>query len=702
MSFEDKDKDNDDNLTPSPNPTYDNGLTEEQMQSGRSWLPNDPHFAELENKDNGNRVIFTELPCQNELCGNKDIKQYPVPGILYGDYVHDIIGFKCTNCGSACKDFPSFSVNANWKGFDNGNGESKLNVNAPITTTVEAPADIANKEYFEFIVNTTKKTVRQEDALIRQILYTGFSAFTDDPINLAIMAPTSEGKTYPIMETFQYFPNDTVWNIGKMSKMVLVRQKGILVDSNTGQPIEPRVLQLKQQISNEEDKNKVVELKEQLSKLRSDATHLIDLRGKILVFLEPPQPDLMDLIKPILSHDKEEITFDYVNTDRPTSSEGSRVQKVIVRGWPACIFCSAKDESNWPTWPEIQSRFLITSPNMTKEKYEESNLLIAQRKGLPSFIQDQVIVSEHDIKSSKQCVNYLIENLKTVKNNVWIPYSDILAESLKAEKGTDVRNTKRIFSLLTIIPLVKSDARQRLSINGNTSIIATLEDLSEVLAITQNLNGLPTYKMKFFKQVFYPKFASKIEPDKSSDGKKEEDTIAVTTKELVQECKVKLGKTYTTDSLKKVYLNELHNNGILEEEESKVDGRQKIYRPLISLDEDEKISNYTNLTQFDNFLYHSPILLPRNCKLPAENWLILEILTFLKYRIDKTSNDLIQLEDIQITTPYGTELSIKEFISKYENTSRNLIRYFKKANYRNYHNEIFGDMNYLNGEPKKM
>ena len=145
----------------------------------------------MEDKDNAKRVIFAELECQNQVCNNKDIKQYPAPGILYGDYMHDIIGFTCSNCGSPCKDFPSFSVNANWKGFDNGNsnGEDKSGSSTTIDenqnqAVVEAPADIPNKDYCEFVINTIKKTVKQEDALIRQILYTGLSAYTSDPINL--------------------------------------------------------------------------------------------------------------------------------------------------------------------------------------------------------------------------------------------------------------------------------------------------------------------------------------------------------------------------------------------------------------------------------------------------------------------------------------------------------------------------------------
>ena len=572
------------------------------------------------------------------------------------------------------------------------------------------PPIISNKEYFEFLVKTTKKTVRQEDVLIRQILYAGFSAFTDDPINLGVMGPTSEGKTYPIMETFQYFPNDIVWNIGKMSTMVLVRKKGILVDSNN-QPIESKVLELKQKISIEKDEKKISEFKEQISKLRSDATHLIDLNGKILVFLEQPKPDLWEIIKPILSHDNKEISFDYVDNEKPRTLDGDKVQKVIVRGWPAFVYCSAKDESNWSVWPEIQSRFLISSPNMRKEKYEESNLLIAQRKGLPSFIQEQVIVSEHDRKASKDCVSHLIQQLNAIQlqNSIWIHYGEILAEALKAEKGTDVRNAKRIFSFLNIIPLVKSECRQRLSINGNTSIIAMLDDLSEVLAITQNLNGIPAFKMKFLREIFCPKFYSKKEPDKSKDGKIEEDEIAVTTKDLKEYYRSKFGKIITTDSIRKTYLNELHNNGLIEEEESKIDKRQNIYKPLISLDDyndyhdDMKIKKLREWTPSHNFLQHSPIILPRNCNLPAENWLIMQILTFLKYGIDQrsTSNgELIQLEDIQILNPYGTTVSIKDFVSHYEQRV-SLIPYFKKPKIRNYHSELFGDMKYLNSQWKK-
>lgn len=101
---------------------------------------------------------------------------------------------------------------------------------------------------------------------------------------------------------------------------------------------------------------------------------LIDLTGKLFVFLEPPHPDTWSILKPILSHDDYEIEHPYVYE---VEGMGFKVKKVVTRGWPACIFCSAKNESKWPVWPEIQSRFLITSPNMSSRKYLEGNVLTA-------------------------------------------------------------------------------------------------------------------------------------------------------------------------------------------------------------------------------------------------------------------------------------------------------------------------------------
>jgi hypothetical protein len=73
------------------------------------------------------------------------------------------------------------------------------------------------------------------------------SAYTNDPINLGIIAPTSEGKTYPVIESIKPFPKEDVWLIGSMSTKLLVRQKGVLVDKYND-PLKPKIKELKKEI----------------------------------------------------------------------------------------------------------------------------------------------------------------------------------------------------------------------------------------------------------------------------------------------------------------------------------------------------------------------------------------------------------------------------------------------------------------------
>ena len=563
---------------------------------------------------------------------------------------------------------------------------------------------IPDRDYAEFVITTAKKTVKCEDSLVRQIVYTGLSADSNEPVNLGIIAPTSEGKTYPIVETLKSFPKDDVWLIGSMSTKLLVRQKGELVDQHN-QPLKPQIKELKRQIEETEDESKKETLKEQLQELYENARSLIDLKGKVLVFLEPPQHELWNQLKPILSHDSEEIEFPYVDK----TERGFQPKRVVVRGWPACIFCSAKDESNWPAWPEIANRFLITSPNMVPEKYLQSNILIAQRKGLPDLLQQKLIVSDEEIQLARDCILYLKQEIQKTSRNkqnpVWIPYSQILGEILPSEKGTDTRIAKRIFSFLNIIALANAHLRLKLMYGQEKLIIAALEDLGQVLHITQNLNGMPTYKMKFFNEIFLQLYRSKLRlgPDKKDDN--EENRIAVTTKQLCDYMKKKTGKEMDSDNLKKKYLNELHNNGLIGEEESLIDKRQKIYYPVVEVPSfaegnDEKISNYTNLGTFDNLLQYSKINIPDICKMIPEDWLIYEILVLATYRIDLDNfkgclaDFLNTTEDLKLLDKEDNRLTIKQFISEYEKNQR-LSRYFVKRTFTNFNNKIFGNIKYI-------
>ena len=144
-------------------------------------------------------------------------------------------------------------------------------------------------------------------------------------------------------------------------------------------------------------------------------------------------------------------------------------------------------------------------------------------------------------------------------------------------------------------------------------VIANLEDLGEVLHITQNISGIPSYKIKFYREIFLPLIGSKNKKDEK-DGK-EEKIIAVTTKELAFYYKENTDKAISTDNLRKTILVELLNNDYMGELKSELDSRQFIYYPLMEFEDseimqinlrkiekdDRDISKISNSYQFDNF-----------------------------------------------------------------------------------------------------
>lgn len=547
------------------------------------------------------------------------------------------------------------------------------------TLKAELESKITDRDYAEFVIRTIKRTVKQEDLLVRQIFYSGLSKNCPNPINLAVLAPTSEGKTYPVLESLQYFPKRDTWKLGSMTPKVIIRQNGILVDQDN-EPLKPKIKELRKRIRSDEiDDEEKEELQEQLEQLYLEAKVLIDLRDKILVFLEPPHVDTWSILKPILSHDDFEIEHPYVYE---VQGLGFTVKKVVTRGWPAFIFCSAKNESNWPAWPEIQSRFVITSPNMIAQKYLEGNMLTAQKMGLPRLVQQALIVSDNDAELAKKCVLYLIQQLKecTVKKNddinskanpvnssiVWIPFGQILANILPAEKGTDNRITKRIFSFLTIITLSRSQLRCRLRYGQENLVISDLEDLHEVLHITQHLSGIPPYKLRIFKEIFLELYKSKEEPNKSKDGTKEEHIIAVTSRQICDYYKEKTRKTITSNNLKQNYLNEYINNGLIDDDDSVIDNRQKVYYPIVDVrDEDnndksqgQKIKTFSICDRMDNILQHPKLLVPKRFKYIPENWLELEIFQLMKCPS--------KLDKFELYDEKNQEVCICIFINNYQ------------------------------------
>jgi hypothetical protein len=297
---------------------------------------------------------------------------------------------------------------------NNENDKNNNNNNEQCSSTAESllldellAAGIHNPA--EYVINTINKTVKLDDSLVRAVFYAASSTWTSDPLNIGISAPTSEGKTYTVLQVLQYFPKRDLKYVGSMSPKVIIRQDSTLVDAFTLKPVKEDIITLQKQIKIEQNEKRRQEIEGQLEELKANARPLIDLREKIYVFLEPPTPDLWNIIKPIMSHDNFLIEHPYVESNR--TEGGIHVKSIITLGFPTFIFCTAKDESKWAQWDEIVSRSIVLSPNMSQKKYREATMLNAQLVGLPTAMQESLIVSRREMELARKCVLYLRESI---------------------------------------------------------------------------------------------------------------------------------------------------------------------------------------------------------------------------------------------------------------------------------------------------
>ena len=174
-------------------------------------------------------------------------------------------------------------------------------------------------------------------------------------------------------------------------------------------------------------------------------------------------------------------------------------------------------------------------------------------------------------------------------------------------------------------------------------------------------------------------FLSNDRPEEKDD--KSEDKIAVYTNELADYYKEKKGKSITSDNLKKTYLAELENNGLIDEFDSIIDKRKKGYYPIVDVNQYQKYKNYTNLEENNNELQFFKLKLSKNYNKIDKNWLKFEVLDMLKYGIG-------MIKEFKLLDENNQQICICQFIEKYHFTG-NLIRYFEYEENCIYYSKIF-------------
>jgi hypothetical protein len=198
-------------------------------------------------------------------------------------------------------------------------------------------AEIQRSTTFQETGDVLSSTIRQDQANKLILFSAGVLTFTDqDQINILMSGESAGGKSYTALEVLSYFPQEIVRTIATASPTAFFHDHGIW----------------------DQERHVLV----------------VDLKQKIITFLDQPHYSLLERLRPLNSHDKRELL--YKITDK--SKKGSlRTKNVLLIGYPTVIFCAAKLSLD----DQERTRVFILSPETSVEKLEESLRLAVARVG---------------------------------------------------------------------------------------------------------------------------------------------------------------------------------------------------------------------------------------------------------------------------------------------------------------------------------
>ena len=183
-----------------------------------------------------------------------------------------------------------------------------LSAKEQITAELQADlAELTKPLTFDDVARILGSTVKHDRAAKVVLFASMLLTYTEEEqVNVLMAAESSSGKSYLPLEISLYFPENDVKIMGGASPTSFFHE----VSGGEFATWDPDKKQSR-----------------------------VDLANKILVFLDQPHDQLLQKLRPFLSHDKKEIK--YKISDR-SQKAGLRTKTIILVGYSTVVFCTAK------------------------------------------------------------------------------------------------------------------------------------------------------------------------------------------------------------------------------------------------------------------------------------------------------------------------------------------------------------------------
>ena len=327
----------------------------------------------------------------------------------------------------------------------------------------------------EYVLNQTIKSDRVNKLLT---FLCELSAYTKDAqLNLLFKADSATGKSHIALKAADLFPLEDRIELAGASASSFFHEYGKRGCPDHGKEFDPECSSCREII--------------------------VELDDKILVFIDQPDDQLLDRLKPLLSHDRYSLT--YKITDK-TSKGSLRTKTVVLKGWPSVAFCTARIN----TTEEQSTRSFILSPQEDQEKLISSlDLITSQAKKTARQLQEEL-----DQDPGRIALKEYIQNLKTHKYSIIVPDADKVLERFKASRprltARHQRDYKRLLNLIKVVAYFNmTDRVTEKDDKGNEVLYATEYDVELAFSLFDPISeanelGLSPSLLDFYTLILCP------------------------------------------------------------------------------------------------------------------------------------------------------------------------------------------------------
>lgn len=292
------------------------------------------------------------------------------------------------------------------------------------------------------------------------------SAYTNSSqLNVSFNAPSSSGKTYITTELAKLFPDEDKIALSGASPTSFFHGEG------------------------KTDKQRKAKI--------------VSLERKILLMYEQPNPLLQQKLRAVLSHDERELHFRITNKDKKGAH---RAEHIIIRGFPATIFCSAGMQLD----EQEATRAILLSPESTEEKLKEGIHLQVKRGSNEVEFEDWLESQPQRIALKQRIVAIKKEGVGDIILSNPDEIEARFNKMFGKPKNRHMRDVDHLMKLIKAIALLNIWFRK----DSDDSFSANKRDIDEGFSLwssvfeSQNLN-VPPAVLNFYKKVILPAYYEK-------------------------------------------------------------------------------------------------------------------------------------------------------------------------------------------------